>query len=387
MKLGIVGGALQGMEGTILAKKAGVKTVVLDRWTDAPALSLADEGIIIDTIKDEKRAIKIFEDCDAVLPANEDLETLEYLSKVFSRLEVPLIFDMKAYQISSSKLRSNEYMKRLKVPTPEPWPKCGFPVVVKPSGESGSVAVTRATNLEEMRAGEERVRKLGQEVVVQEFVEGPSISVEVIGDGKDAIPLVTTEVFLDDGYDCKMVRAPIERPDVEMENVFAEAGRRMAVDMGLRGIMDVEAIVAKGIPKVLEIDARIPSQTPMAVLHSTGINMMEMMMDVFVAGELRKPPVTRDLVAYYEHIAVDGNSLRSCGEGVFSEVRKPRLCPGLFGSDEMITDYQPGKESWRATIICTGGTAHQADEKRHKVLRSIMDKSGIASYIDPVPEE
>ena len=74
-----------------LRKKRG-STVVIDRWSDAPALSLADEPVVLDIIKDEKKAARLFSDCDAVLPANENMETLEHLVGLFGRLEVPLIF-------------------------------------------------------------------------------------------------------------------------------------------------------------------------------------------------------------------------------------------------------------------------------------------------------
>mgnify|MGYP000853805811 CR=1 FL=1 len=386
MKLGIVGGKLQGMEAAYLAKKAGMEVVVVDRRADAPALSLADHGIVMDTIKDDKAAAKVFADCDAVLPANEDLATLTHLVRLFKDLKVPLIFDMSAYQVSSSKVRSNDLMRRLKVPMPSSWPECGFPAVVKPSGGSGSAGVTCAHNNGELEAGKERIRRMGDECVVQEFVDGPSISIEVIGNGEEFVPLVTTQIYLDDAYDCKMVRSPWVDRDMRVEEEFAEASLRIASELRVRGIMDVEAIVCKRMPKILEIDARIPSQTPAAVLASHGINMVQMLAEVFVKGNLPKPSVRGGGAAVYEHFVVEGRAMRSCGEGGFADVRNPRLVPGLFGSDEMITDYRPGKGTWRATMICSGSTPAQAWDKRMKALRNIIDENNITQYIDPEPE-
>ncbi len=385
-RLAIVGGKLQGMEVVYLAKKARIETVVLDKCGSAPALNLADEARAIDVVHDRAKARKIFADCDAVIPANENLETLTVLTEMFKTMDVPLIFDMNAYSISSSKTRSNEFMRGVGVPLPRMWPECGFPVVVKPSGESGSVGVTRATNSDELVAGMDRVRQLNDEIVVQEFLDGPSISVEVIADGEDAVPLVTTEIFLDDGYDCKMVESPWEDETEEVEKAISDAGRRMAIDLGLRGIMDVEAIVSGGVPRILEIDARIPSQTPAAVFHSHDINIISMLTDMAINGKLPSPPKERARTAYYEHVAVDGGIMRSSGEGSFAGVRSPRIVRGLFGSDEMITDYEPGKKNWRATIINTGATACDARIKREKVLQAIIDSEGIERYDDPSPE-
>jgi pyrrolysine biosynthesis protein PylC len=386
VKVGVVGGALQGTEAVYLSKKAGIETVVLDRRKKAPAMSLADEAVNIDIVKEPRRAVRVFEDCDAVLPANENYETLTALVKIFDDLDVPLMFDMESYDVSSSKVRSNEMMRELKIPMPGDWPDCGFPVVVKPSGQSGSVGVTKATTQQDLEEGMDRIRNIGDDFVVQEFVDGPNISIEVIGNGMEMVPLVITEIVLDDVYDCKMVRSPYSKLDPETERIFVEASERMARKMSLNGIMDVEAIVKDGIPKILEIDARIPSQTPAAVLGSSGINIMSMLTDAFVKGRLDKPRSIKKGAAFYEHIIVNGATMRSCGEGVFSEVDRPKLMTGLFNSDEMITDYEPGKKKWRATIINTGPTEEAAWQKRLACLWNIMEQSGVSKYVNPVPK-
>jgi 3-methylornithine--L-lysine ligase len=386
MKIGIVGGALQGTEAAYLSRKAGIETVVMDRRKRAPALSLADEAVNIDIIKEPRHAVRVFEDCDAVIPANENYETLSTLVKLFENLEVPLMFDMESYDLSSSKVRSNELMRKLNIPMPGDWPACGFPVVVKPSGQSGSTGVTKAMTQQQLEEGMDRVRGIGDECVVQEFVEGPNISLEVIGNGIEMVPLVITEVVLDDEYDCKMVRSPYNKLDPDTEQLFISASELLAQHMTLNGIMDVEAIVDEGSPKVLEIDARIPSQTPAAVLGSSGINIISMLTDSFVKGKLEKPKPTKDGVAFYEHIIVSGKTMRSCGEGVFAEVDRPQLIPGLFRSDEMITDFEPGKKKWMATIINSGPSQEAAWHKRLACLWEIMEQTGVTKYVNPAPE-
>jgi len=377
MKLGIVGGALQGMEAAYLARKAGYETLVVDRRTDAPALSLADEAVVLDVTLERGRAAKVLEDCDAVLPANENYAALICLSDMFRELETPLLFDMRAYEISSSKLHSNQLFERMGVPVPSPWPNCGFPVVVKPSGQSGSVGVAKASGPEELEMGIEAVRALGEEPIVQEFVEGPNISIEVIGDGARAVPMVITEVVLDAGYDCRMVRCPLEGLEPSVEAAFAGIARKIAEGMGLRGIMDVEAIVCGGVPKVLEIDARIPSQTPAAVYHATGVNLLERLVGALVHGRLEDAGPVRQGASVYEHIAADDGRMRSCGERGFAEVRSPRIAPGLFGADDAMTDHRPGARSWRGTLMFSGSTSELVREKRTRCIREIARAEGL----------
>jgi pyrrolysine biosynthesis protein PylC len=385
VKLAIVGGVLQGMEAAYLAKKAGYETVVIDRWPEAPALTLADEGYVLDIVKEEARAKSILSECDAVLPANENIDTLISLDHMAQDVAIPLLFDLDSYRTSSSKSLSNQLFSRLGIPMPRPWPACGYPVVVKPSGQSGSVGVSKARNEAELAEGRKRIERLDDEAIVQEFVEGPNISIEVIGNGKKHVPFVITEVILDEKYDCKMVLCPIQNISGQVQRAFKEHACRLAEALSLNGLMDVEAIVHNGEAKVLEIDARIPSQTPAAIFNATGINLVKVLTEALTGGNLKVPEPSGPGAAIYEHIAVDGEIMRSCGEGVFSEVRRPRAEKGLFGADEMITDYAPGKDRWRATVICSGSTPEEAWNKRQACLQEIMKDTHIARYINPVP--
>ena len=106
MKIGIVGGALQGMEAVLLAKKAGYESLVIDRKSTAPAASLADHLVLCDVVNDTETAKRIFSDCDAVIPACEELDALHILCKEVPAVDMPLLFDMHAYEISCSKERS-----------------------------------------------------------------------------------------------------------------------------------------------------------------------------------------------------------------------------------------------------------------------------------------
>ena len=71
---------------------------------------------------------------------------------------------------------------------------------------------------------------------------------------------------------------------------FQDLGLRIAAKLTMTGIMDVEVINDQGILKVLEIDARLPSQTPTAVYKSTGTNMLELLYDLFAKGHVETVP-------------------------------------------------------------------------------------------------
>lgn len=384
MRIAIVGGALQGMEAVLLSKAAGYETVVLDRKKGAPAMSLCDEPVNIDPTKDPEGALEVFRGCDAVIPACEEMDLLKVLDSMKSRMDAPLLFDLASYNISNSKNRSNEVMKSVGVPLPQPWPQCGFPAIVKPSSQSGSIGVTVAMNDEDMRKGLDIVKSLNDEPVIQEFVHGKSVSVEVIGNGKTAKGYITTEVCLDSNYDCKMVRCNPNIMTKDDCDLFAKIGKDVAEAIGLSALMDVEAILTPKGLRVLEIDARIPSQTPAAIEAATGVNLLEELATTALGKPADRRP--REGSSVYRHVYLRNGELRSSGEKEFGHVVSPRFAPGLFGSDNCITDYEPGKAEWHATLISKGRTEKEADEKADACIERILNECSIERFLDGTPE-
>ena len=384
MRLAVVGGALQGMEAVYLASKAGIETTVLDRKGTAPALSICDDPVVLDPTKDPEGARRIFEDCDAVIPACEELDLLHCLDGMLKGTDVPLLFDMHSYEISCSKNRSNEIMESVGVPLPGKWPECGFPVIVKPSSQSGSIGVSVAFNQDDVDRGLETVRSLNDEPVIQEFVHGKSVSIEVIGNGRTARSYVTTEVVLDTNYDCKMVRCNPDIMSKEDDDLFAKIGKDVAENMGLSALMDVEAILTPKGLRVLEIDARIPSQTPAAIQAATGVNLLEELMFTALGKETGR--VRAEGSSVYRHVVMKDGVLRACGEKEFGHVREPRMVSGLFGADDVITDYEPGKSEWRATLITHGPTEEEVDRRCASSIERILDECSVETFIDGSPE-
>ena len=384
MRIAIVGGALQGMEAVLLSKAAGYETVVLDRKKSAPAMSLCDEPVNIDPTKDPEGALEVFRGCDAVIPACEEIDLLKVLDSMKSKMDAPLLFDLASYNISNSKNRSNEVMKSVGVPLPQPWPQCGFPAIVKPSSQSGSIGVTVAMNDEDMKKGLDIVKSLNDEPVIQEFVHGKSVSVEVIGNGKTAKGYITTEVCLDSNYDCKMVRCNPNIMTKDDCDLFAKIGKDVAEAIGLSALMDVEAILTPKGLRVLEIDARIPSQTPAAIEAATGVNLLEELATTALGKPADRKP--REGSSVYRHVYLRNGELRSSGEKEFGHVVSPRFAPGLFGSDNCITDYEPGKAEWHATLISKGRTEKEADEKADACIERILNECSIERFLDGTPE-
>ena len=382
MRVAVVGGKLQGLEAVYLAKKAGWEVVLFDKKYDVPAAVLCDQFYSLDVTKVEE-LLPYLIGIDLIIPALENREALDSLVQTANYVAIPIVFDRDAYRISSSKISSNALFAVTGVPAPIPWPECGFPIIVKPSHSSGSEGVLKINDAMEFQ------RVLGKKdlshLVIEQYLEGPSYSLEVIGYMGTYKVLQITELYMDESYDCKRVVGSATLLD-ELKEEFKQIGLGLAHSLNLNGIMDIETILHQGQLKVLEIDARLPSQTPIAVYHSTGMNMLEILGDAFVKC---KPWQDFDNLeergVIFEHIHVKGDYLEVSGEHIMSDVGSLHLYPDFFGADEALSSYFPGITDWVATLIITGDDCQAAWVKRCIVLQKIRKEFGIRYYYDRYP--
>lgn len=164
--------------------------------------------------------------------------------------------------------------EEININAPKSWPQCTFPIVVKPDRESGSRGVKVIRNEKEL-ASLFPDKACLKKMVTEEYLEGPSYSIEVIGFPGNYTPLQVTQLHMDNDYDCKRVLAPSGLDSTRVIE-FEQTAIRAAERIQLKGLMDLEVVLHEGQLKMLEIDARHPSQTPTAVFQSTGINMVKL---------------------------------------------------------------------------------------------------------------
>jgi pyrrolysine biosynthesis protein PylC len=385
MLAAIVGGRLQGVELACLANHAGWQTLLVDRNTHVPAQRLCDRFLRLD-IGQTDRLDEVFRGVDLVIPALEDRMALDGLHQWGRQRQVPVAFDPAAYAISSSKSDSDRRFASLEIPAPVPWPLCGFPVVAKPSCASGSDGV--AIFSDERDALESFPQGFPEEGwVFQQYLEGPSYSLEVIGRPGNYVPLQVTELFMDAVYDCKSVAAP-SRLTSRQINEIETLSVSIADAIRLTGLMDVEVILHDGCFKVLEVDARFPSQTPLAVHASTGCNMIEMLGQLFLTG--KTPPMRPAMAArcaLLEHIRVTSRALFVEGEHIMAGAGPLDRVPGFFGADEAITSFREGASEWVATLIVTGATRDHAEARRSRMLAAIRRRFDLEEIVDRGPEQ
>ena len=357
MKAAIVGGKLQGTEAVYLAALAGIESILIDKNPEVPASGFCDEFVCGDIIAEDAQVIEALKRADFVLPANENSEVLEAIRKISEREGLKLAFDFDAYAVSSSKILSDKLFHENGVPAPVYYPQGEPPYIIKPSGESGSAGVRLVQTREEVEAFMAQCEN-PENWIAQEYLEGPSFSIEVIGNGRDYRTYEITQIHMDDVYDCCMVTAPCEIGE-EKEREFAEIGEKIARLLNLKGIMDVEGIDDGRGLKVLEIDARIPSQTPIA--------------DIALYGEFRHEKKGERKYCAYEHYQIKDGRLMREGEHSMASAKALSVRKNIFESDVVISDFVSENESFKG-IFVNWADDIKALEKKRQALKESLEK-------------
>jgi pyrrolysine biosynthesis protein PylC len=362
-KIVIIGGKLQGIEACYLGMKAGIETILVDKNPEAPARHLCSRFVCEDLFERSSQLLVDMKEADIVLPALENNAVLGWLDRDAKEQGYTLAFDWSAYKMSSSKIQSDLLFRKCGIPVPEYFPGGAYPYICKPDCDSGSHGVERLDTPAQLH---EALAK-NCDLVIQEFMEGPSYSIEIIGKPGMYRTYLVTQIHMDQRYDCKMVTAPCGLTSVQ-EDTLRKMAFCIAEAISLHGIMDLEVIEHNGTFKVLEIDARIPSQTPTAVLHSSGMNLLEELRDLFATGYFLKSQERRGNYVAYEHYLFNHNIPHLLGERIMTMGKPLMNKPGFCGADDVITDHQPGQDPWRGTFINAAPTKMALMSKRAKML-------------------
>ena len=373
MKICIVGGRLQGIEACYLARACGMESILIDIDPAVPAGGLADRFVSGDLVKEDPQVVEAFREADIILPSNENDELLAKICELAERFCIPLAFDPEAYEITKSKIKSDRLFRENDIPCPRYYPEGRAPYVVKPSDGSGSTGVMKLDTAED--AGKYLETAAGGDII-QEYLEGPSYSIEVIGKPGSYRTYTVTQVHVDKGYDCHMITSPAP-VNAEKHARFREIAVRLAELVGLKGIMDVEVIDDGEDLKVLEIDARIPSQTPIAVLKSSGMNLLKELSDITLYGEFRDENTAgqggEKIFCAYENYKRDNGLITAQGEHIMRNAGPLTYRENFLGSMETMTDFAGETSDFRGIFINWGENEEEVLKWRNTLLHSQTD--------------
>ncbi|SDY39618.1 ATP-grasp domain-containing protein [Thermoactinomyces sp. DSM 45892] len=172
------------------------------------------------------------------------------------------------------------------------WDECiaaaleiGYPVVIKPSSNAGSCSVFKVNSEEELKKAFEVIHAnnvefphgmaLDDHMLIQEFLSGPEVSVEVVVFNGDVSVLAITDKTTTTGNYFAEIGHTLPSKLYPREQKLVVDMTKLAVhSLGLKnGIGHVELKLTKDGVKIIEVGARMPGdKIPNLLLHACGID-------------------------------------------------------------------------------------------------------------------
>lgn len=179
----------------------------------------------------------------------------------------------------------------------------GYPLVIKPTRSAGSIGVSLACCLDEVRTAYAAIAyeptldlgtRLGPDVLLEEFVPGPEFSVEgFVQNGRTAVVSITEKLVSDPPHFVELghtVPASIE-PATERQVVgwTAEVVRALGIDCT---VFHLELRLRDGIPHVIELGARLPGDSIGSLIEmSRGVSLADLFVQVVTGQQVDHPTV------------------------------------------------------------------------------------------------
>lgn len=166
----------------------------------------------------------------------------------------------------------------------------GFPVLVRPSFVLGGRAMEICHGADELRQfyAEAENANPGQPVLVDQYVTGKEAEVDVICDGNDTfVPGIIEHIERAGVHsgDSMAVYPPVSL-DGDVQRQIVLAACRMARELGVRGLMNAQFVIANGQAMVLEVNPRA-SRTVPYLSKVTGIPMVKLATRCMMGESLR----------------------------------------------------------------------------------------------------
>ena len=199
----------------------------------------------------------------------------------------------------------------------------GFPIIVRPSYVLGGRGMEVVSDMDSLKYYMENAVKVSPEhpVLIDRFLEGAvEIDVDAVCDGTDVVIGGIMEHIEEAGIhsgDSACI-LPAQSLTENVKNTIREYTRKMALELKVIGLMNVQYAVKDGLVYVIEVNPRASRTVPF-VSKATGRQLAKVAARVMVGQKLKDLGVTEEIIT--EHICVK--------EAVFPFVKFPEVDPKL----------------------------------------------------------
>ena len=287
----ILGASELQVPAIIAAKKKGIKTIVVDMDEAATGISYADEFYNVSTI-DYDGILKLAKNknVDGIMTICSD-RPMRVVAKVGAALGLNTISEDSAIK-ATNKAAMRQALEKASVPIPRfeivssideyssVIESFGIPFVVKPSDNSGSRGITLVDKYDDAEKAFNYARKNCTDgiVLVEEYMDGPEVSVEVFVDKEPKIIQITDKITTGAPHFVEMGHTQPSRLTSKVLDQIKAVAISSVEALGITlGPAHVEIKVTEKGPKIVEVGARLGGDyiTTDLVKLSTGVDMVE----------------------------------------------------------------------------------------------------------------
>ena len=168
----------------------------------------------------------------------------------------------------------------------------GYPVLLRPSYVIGGQNMVIAHNDEDVRTYMEVILsgKIENPVLVDQYLMGKELEVDVISDGKDVlIPGIMQHIERTGVHsgDSIAVYPPFSIGD-KMLKIIVDCSEKLALSLGTQGLINIQYLIYQGELYVIEVNPRA-SRTVPYISKVTGVPMVDLATRVMVGQPLAIP--------------------------------------------------------------------------------------------------
>ncbi len=301
-----LGASIMQIEAIKKAKEMGYHVVAVDYDKNAVGRKLADEFFEVSTI-DAEAVLDVAKKChiDGVVTVATDMpvRTAAVLSEC---LGIPGLSKEVAVK-ATDKIEMIKSFRENEVPSPQFWvvenketfqhlkEKFSYPVIFKPQESSGSRGVILVKKLEDSENAYEYTKNFSKtgKILIEEYLEGPEVSVEVICEnGMVHILTITDKLTTGAPYFVEMGHCQPTTFSEEIKKDIEKVATQAIHAIGIQnGPVHVEMKVTDKGPKMIELGARMGGDfiTTHLVPLSTGIDMMKLVIENACGEKIRIP--------------------------------------------------------------------------------------------------
>lgn len=290
-RLMIVGASVLQLPAILKAKEMGLHVAVVDYNPQAIGIPYADKYYNASTM-DEDAVLAAAEDYqpDGIMTLATDmpmrgvaktsdklhLHSINYETAVKATDKYDMIKAFREHDVPSPWFFVVDTLEELKAHETE----VTFPCIIKPTDNAGSHGVAKVYSFQELLNNYEYAHSCSRhgKVIVEEFLDGPEVSVEVmVVNGVVNILQITDKITTEAPHFVEMGHTQPSRLPVAMQeairNVTVAACKAIGID---KGPAHVEMKVTKRGPVMIELGARMGGDniTTHLVPLSTGIDMV-----------------------------------------------------------------------------------------------------------------